>query len=385
MRITNVAIQNWRNFKEVDVPLTERVFLIGPNASGKSNFLDVFRFLRDIAKSGGGLQKSVLEDRGGLTKIRCLAARRNPDVEIRVELSGSGGKEQHTWCYSLGLKQEPRGKGPVLVTHECVWRDGKQILARPDMEDQEDEARLTQTHLEQVSANKEFRAVADYFSNIHYLHLVPQVMRHPEDFGGADVPNDPFGRAFIRRIVDTHKTTVQARLKKIQEALRTAVPQLKSLQVTTDKRGIPHLEAVYEHWRPKGAWQQEDQFSDGTLRLLGLLWSLLDGKSLLLLEEPELSLHPAIVKDIPALIAGVQRTQGRQVIVSSHSPELFNDRGIAGEEVLLLFPDSEGTQIEPASSFEDVRALLDEGFTIADAALRKPECASMRNRQMLLF
>ena len=45
----------------VDTPLSRRVFIIGPNASGKSNFLDAFRFLRDVAKSeGGGLQKGVV-------------------------------------------------------------------------------------------------------------------------------------------------------------------------------------------------------------------------------------------------------------------------------------------------------------------------------------
>ena len=88
MIISRVILKNWRNFAEVDVEFGERVFFVGPNASGKSNLLDVFRFLRDIAKPGGGLQKAV-EDRGGLSKIRCLAARRHPDVEIEVYLSES--------------------------------------------------------------------------------------------------------------------------------------------------------------------------------------------------------------------------------------------------------------------------------------------------------
>lgn len=64
MIVSHLRIKNWRNFREVDVPLRERTYLLGANASGKSNLLDVFRFLRDVSKSyGGGLQKAVL-DRG---------------------------------------------------------------------------------------------------------------------------------------------------------------------------------------------------------------------------------------------------------------------------------------------------------------------------------
>ncbi|MDD9857444.1 MAG: AAA family ATPase, partial [Gammaproteobacteria bacterium] len=59
MIVSRLTLKNWRNFREADVPLRERQFIVGPNASGKSNLLDVFRFLRDIAKpDGGGLQKA---------------------------------------------------------------------------------------------------------------------------------------------------------------------------------------------------------------------------------------------------------------------------------------------------------------------------------------
>ncbi|HRX87118.1 MAG TPA: AAA family ATPase, partial [Phycisphaerae bacterium] len=72
MHVSRIHLKNWRNFRSVEAALEQRVFIVGPNASGKSNLLDALRFLRDIAKPGGGLQRAVL-DRGGLTKIRCLA------------------------------------------------------------------------------------------------------------------------------------------------------------------------------------------------------------------------------------------------------------------------------------------------------------------------
>src|SRR5262245_61264602 len=119
MFISRLKLKNWRNFKSVDVSLRERVFVIGPNASGKSNLLDVLRFLRDVAKpKGGGLQRAV-EARGGLTKLRCLLARRDPEVEVVIELADRPG-EPPVWRYELAFRSEGKGKQRVLVSKERV-------------------------------------------------------------------------------------------------------------------------------------------------------------------------------------------------------------------------------------------------------------------------
>lgn len=381
MIITHVLLKNWRNFHSVDVALGERVFLAGPNASGKSNFLDVFRFLRDVAKAGGGLQRAV-NDRGGLSKLRCLAAREHPDIEIEVHLAESANREP-AWKYAIGIKQESRGYRQPYLAYERVWRGSEQVLDRPDADDGGDPLRLTQTHLEQIGANSRFRDIAKFFEAVLYLHLVPQLVRHPEVFSGPGNSEDPFGRSFLERVVKTPQKVRRSRLKKIEAALIRAVPQIKGLTDVKDETGTPHLEAVYEHWRSKGAKQREDQFSDGTLRLIGLLWSLLEGESLLLLEEPELSLNCGIVRKLPSLMYRVQRQKKRQIILSTHSADLLSDRGIGGEEVLLLSPSVEGTRVELASSIKEVRHLLETGLSIAEAAV--PRTAPPDLQQLDLF
>jgi len=60
MIITKLVLKNWRNFRSASISLRDRAFIIGVNASGKSNLLDVFRFLRDVAKGAGGLGESRL-------------------------------------------------------------------------------------------------------------------------------------------------------------------------------------------------------------------------------------------------------------------------------------------------------------------------------------
>ena len=368
MKISRIKLENWRNFGHVDVPLQNRAFLVGPNASGKSNFLDGIRFLRDLVLPGGGLQKSVA-DRGGVSSIRNLAARRYPDVALEAELAEG---EHLAWRYRLAFAQDNQGS-PILK-QEQVWQDERVILNRPSPDDLADEARLRQTHLEQTIANQAFRDIADFFSTIRYYHIVPQLVRDPERSIGRHA--DPYGGDFLAQMAQTRKNTRDARLKRIQRALQVAVPQLTELKLEQDKRGTPHLYGKYEHWRPQGGpqggWQTEADFSDGTLRLMGLLWALLEGSGPLLLEEPELSLHSDIVRYIAQMMVRVQRERKkapRQILISTHSSDLLRDEGIAADEVLLFRPATEGTEVQVGADIQEVCALLGAGLTAADAVI----------------
>lgn len=378
MRFVHVTLENWRNFLRADVDLARRTFLVGPNAAGKSNFLDALRFLRDIADPQAGFQRAV-HGRGSVSQIRSLHARRYPTVavDVAIDLNGEGH-----WRYRLEFTQD--NQRIPKVAKEIVEHDGRRILARPDREDVADQSRLTQTHLEQVNANKAFRPVADFFSQVRYLHLVPQLVREPDRSVGH--ARDPYGGDFLEQLAimqATHRKTFDSRLRRIRDALLVAVPQMKELVLDRDGRGAPHLKGLYEHWRPNAGWQGEAQFSDGTLRLLGLLWALLDGAAPLLLEEPELSLHAAVIQHLPAMMSRLGRKAGRQLIVSTHSADLLADPGIDASEVLLLQPSREGTQIVVAAGVQEVCTLLAAGHSMADVVL--PRTAPRDVRQLTLF
>lgn len=61
------------------------------------------------------------------------------------------------------------------------------------------------------------------------------------------------------------------------------------------------------------------------------------------------------------MISRLQRRTKRQVMLSTHSPDLLSDNGIGGEEVLLLTPGPEGTEVQVATSWEEVSDLLEGG------------------------
>ncbi len=374
-RFTRLALENWRNFVDVDVELQRRAFLIGPNASGKSNFLDALRFLYDIATVGGGFQEAVRR-RGGVSGIRALAARRYPDVGISVTVGND--ESEARWDYRLRFAQDNNRRS--FIKEETVLKNGRVLLRRPDPGDESDPQRKSQTYLEQVNVNKEFRELVDFLGSVRYRHIVPQLVRDPERSVGRQ--NDPFGGDFLDQIARTQARTRSSRLRRITRALQVAVPQLQDLELHRDEGGTPHVRGRYEHWRQSGAWQDERDLSDGTLRLLGFLWSVIEGSSPLLLEEPELSLHPEVVRHLPQLIARAQRGDSRQIIMSTHSAELLSDPGIGMDEVLLLVPDKEGTKVYPAGRSFEIRKLLEAGLPMAEAAIPYTRPANLERLPM---
>lgn len=375
-RFTGLSLENWRNFVSADVELQRRAFLVGPNASGKSNLLDAFRFLYDIAAVGGGFQEAVRR-RGGVSGMRALAARRYSDVGIRVTVGND--EEEARWEYELRFAQDNIRR--PFVKQETVSRNGEVLLERPNTEDEADPQRKSQTYLEQVNVNREFREMVDFMGSVRYRHIVPQLVRDPDRSIGRE--NDPFGGDFLDQLARTQARTLRSRLRRITKALQVAVPQLQDLELQRDERGTPHLRGRYEHWRSQGAWQSEQELSDGTLRLLGFLWSVIEGDGPLLLEEPELSLHPEVVRHLPQLIARAQRGGGRQIIMSTHSADLLQDSGIGMDEVLLLIPADEGTRVHTAGWNLEIRRLLEAGLSMADATI--PYTRPENSGQLTMF
>ena len=363
MQITHVTAHNWRNFKNLDFAVADRLLIVGPNAAGKSNLLDLFRFLGDISRKGGGLA-AALEARGGLSRARCLFARNNHKGELAIMVDLRDGEDE--WRYELAIKGKKGGHNHPIVVREIVTRNGSELLSRPDTNDDRDPDQLTQTHLEQISANREFRPIAEYFAKVNYFHLVPQMIRYPQA-GGAS-PR-AFGSSMIADMNATPVRTRQAWFRRIERALQSAVPGFETLRLEVDKAGQPHLIAGYRNWRRNPSEQNETDFSDGTLRLIGLLWTIISSPAnggVLLLEEPELSLNAAVVQKLASLLAMAQRGTSMQVILSTHSPELLDDEGIRPGEVLVLQVTSDATVANQLSEIAEVEAQISADLPLSE-------------------
>lgn len=103
LRFTHIYIENWRNFIKVDVDLPQRVFLVGSNASGKSNFLDVLRFLAEIATLGTGGLSAAVRKRGGISNLRRRQAVSDSPITIKMMIGENEALDR--WEYEISFEQ----------------------------------------------------------------------------------------------------------------------------------------------------------------------------------------------------------------------------------------------------------------------------------------
>ena len=362
LRFTRLKLTNWRNFRSVDIKLQPRAFFVGPNASGKSNLLDAIRFVGEIARPGSGGLQAAVESRGGFS-FRCLQARTKSWVEVDAEVGTD--EEPKLWRYLLRVNVLKREKFPTVV-HEGIWHAGKNIKERTRSET-DDALEYSQTYMEQVGVNKDFRQLTEFFASCRYLHVVPQIVR--DRSRARTEGEDPYGGDLLRRMKEVPKKTREPRLNRISQALRIAVPQFREVELKDDSEGVPHLYASYVHWRPNAFKQSEADFSDGTLRLIGLLWSIAERGGPLLLEQPELSLNDAVVGELPKMFRRMQKLSGRQVITSTHSSALLDDPGIGAKEVHRISVDTNGSVVQTLMDDQRVVAQIGSGMTISQAIL----------------
>jgi major membrane immunogen (membrane-anchored lipoprotein) len=329
---------NWKNFREVDVRVPDRLFLVGANASGKSNFMDALRFLKGVA-IGGGLKEAV-RLRGGGVLLKNWAAPAHEPIYIQVEVVD----ENKFWTYSLSFvvtqdtsEMTEREVDMVQVVYEYASCDGQVLLSLPDDESYRSSKRSTYAAL---STNR-FRSYAH--SLVEFLDSVTSEYDCVKVFSEIGAPS---------------MGPLESKLELIEEAFRELVPNFKPL--TALLRSIKDK----NYFGSGGPF-----FSKGTYQLFGLLWEALTGKGTLLLENPESYLHQTVVEKLPFVLRKLNTD--RQLIISTHSPRLLQDEGIGLNEVLVFIPSAveSVTRVVPASKLENVRALVEGGHTIGEAVM----------------
>ena len=359
LRIRRLRLTNWRNFLKVDIPVHDRMFLVGANGCGKSNLLDAFRFLRDVASYEGGLVSAV-QRRGDVDSIRCLAAPPDAVVGIQIEAESKNGGSR--WRYGLSFDQGPGGWPRVRSEH--VSHDGRTVVERPDSDDRRDG--MQRTHLERISKSAKFHCLAALFASVRYVNLVPEIVRDSVRWAAGGL--DPYRVRFLEELAGTASDEQQRMISLLNKALSATNPHFDAIRLTRDDLGAPRFVARLTHWQNATTWQTEAYLSDGALRLIGLLWSTLTARGPLLLEEPEKSLHPDIVRVLLQTLESARCENDIQMFVSTHSNEFLQDSGIGLAEIVLLKPYAHGTKAVLASENEQNRILYDSGMSAGEVA-----------------
>ena len=314
----------------VGQPLT---FLVGRNGSGKSNFLDALRFVADALNLS---LDHALRDRGGINDVR-RRSRGHPNhfsIGFAFTLPNSG-----TGHYAFRIGSRPRG-GYEVQNETCLFQNQYFSVDKDSVVTTSVKAAPAavkdRLYLVNASGLPEFRAVYDAFSQMGFYSLNPDRIRDLQDPNPGDV--------LLRD--GSNLTSVLAQIspsvkKHVEEYLSVVVPGVHAVDV---KRFGPKetLEFRQDVAGDKYPWRfLANNMSDGTLRVLGILVALFQGNHnpqkrvpLVGIEEPEIALHPAAAG---ALLDGLRdAAHETQVIITSHSPDLLDNKELDVDSILAV-------------------------------------------------
>jgi predicted ATPase len=390
--IERVVLRNYKSIGFCDVRLGSLTYLVGENGSGKSNFLDALHLVRDALT---GSLDNAIKERGGLNEVRRRSSGHPTHFGVRLEFLLPGGKRGF---YAFNIGALPSGGYEVQTERCAIGGPGKgpsfQIERGDVMSSSEPTfPAVTSDRLALVAASglTAFRPVFDTLTGMSFYNLNPKAMRELQKPQDGRVLK-PVGEN-IASVIGHLERVAPEQIETIQGYLQTVVPMVHGVE-SKPIGPMETLEFRQEMAGAKHPWKFLAQnMSDGTLRALGVLTALFQNNrdhvpTLVGIEEPETALHPAASAALREALTRASRYT--QVIVTSHSPDLLDDREIEADSLLSVI--SEGGETRIAALDQASRDAMRERLFSAGELLRlnqltpdPVELATQEQRQASLF
>lgn len=352
--LKRVVLKNYKSIARCSVRLGALNYLIGPNGAGKSNFLDALRLIAD------SLNKSLdhaLKERGGVNDVRRRSSGHPTHFSIQIEFALSEKVSGH---YGFRVSAQAR-KGFEVQYEECrvfgpglsdesfyKIENGVLKASKPEIMPAAFADRL---YLVAASGIPEFRPVYDAFAHMGFYNLNPAVIREFQSPDTGELLARDGGN--VTAVLDVMMKEHPELYKRAVEFLGVIVKGLTGVepkQVLGQKSTLEFRQMVGSNEAPWRFYSQN--MSDGTLRALGVLVALFQGNGdesrrirLVGLEEPEMALHPGaagVLRD--ALFSASHRMQ---ILVTSHSSELLDDKAVKVDWILAVKNEDGATVIGP--------------------------------------
>jgi predicted ATPase len=374
-QITRVVLENYKSIAECDVRLQPLTIVVGPNGAGKSNFLDALQFVSDVLLDG--FDRSI-SDRGGIEELLHHAPGKTEDryprtlgVHLSLQTHDDIGAR-----FSVVLRSI--APGDYFVAHEecTVEQRGDKFpgpyyrlesgnletnmaLLKPVTSTQAPDRLI----LQRAAAYPEFASVYRALSAIRSYHIDPVALRVPRALGQTSaLSQDGTNIASVLRGL---AQSGNGRLDRIQRYLAALLPGFEGVEI----RHVAGLGILYFRMTSADGRAKTDypitSMSDGTLRALVVLVALFQtpASTLNLLEEPETAVHPGAIRVL--LDAMFEASERNQILITTHSPDLLDQKDIPEDSVLAVEAEEGVTRIGP---IDDVgrSAMRDRLFTAGE-------------------
>ena len=402
MKLVSLGIKNYKSLRSMTFNPAALSVIVGSNGSGKTNLADSFDFLADVYRHGlelavarkGGFEnmayRKMRRSKGGIGFDVCVELDRN-DVPKLPGTKSPYDKYRYSHAFTLATKSDAIGAEFSVIQETlriAVLRGDRWDIAIDVTRSGDDSMSVSSQILTQAGADGHDRPNSDLLTyDFRELALISERGRKPAPselfvssigryvrviaaFANAAAKIRVFqisptrSREFGVPIPRAELQSTGGNLPAVVNLLRRTQPDAWRSILSTMRAIIPRLRDIdveYTSVRTLGLLFDEDgigrpwtigEVSDGTVQALALLVAIYDRRfSLLVIEEPENSLHPWILRRL--IDACREAANSRQVIMTTHSPLLINSA--RPHEIFVIWRTPTGSRLAPIAS-------LDPGF-----------------------
>lgn len=403
MKIQELHVSNFKTFKNLDLEgLNSFSVFIGSNSSGKSNFIQIFRFLKDISRHG---LRNAVSLQGGIDYLKNtrLGAR---DISIRIvydpglvvkRKKGALNIRYRKFTYGFDLELTGKGRG-YRIKRDCLEKE-MEFPAAGKTEKSPGRVRTGSSTLSSVDGKIVFKLNVPRGIKITEDEILPPFLKEERLSPESLLLESSFFSFFHRfeRFFDKvaiydfdpklpKKSVVTSarieledngsnlaialrdilenpeRKRKLSNLLRDLLPFFEDLEIEnlSDKSLIMKLRELYNGNR----FMPAPFISDGTINLINMIVALyFEDKSFVIIEEPERSIHPALISKVIEMMKDASRK--KQIVLTTHNPEIVKAAG--PHDIYLISRGEDGfSSVSRPYEKEEVRTFLENDIKIED-------------------
>lgn len=419
MQIKNIKVSNFKSFEGIEIELGRFNALIGANASGKSNFINIFQFLKDIVENG---LDNAISMQGGVDYIRNIniGASKNLSIELYIDSKDEPikfgaekdkeliGISAYEFMYKFSIEFYKKKRGYRIADERLVANcdfvelekkngkikekekigEGKIILindkgrVKYNLKPRNIPIRIEdiippffskKEFLEEKLSPKQlfieipiflppisFR-INDFFNGISIYDFDPKLSKEATLITGKMElePNGSNLAIVLKNILENRK-----KRERISNLIKDLLPFIEAITVEklADKSLLASLKEIYSGKK----FLPAPLMSDGTINITALIIALyFEEKPLIIIEEPERNIHPYLISKVIGMMKDVSERLKKQIILTTHNPEVVRYTDI--ENILLVHRDDKGlSQISRPAEKEEVKIFLENKMGIED-------------------
>ncbi len=334
--LTKLTLQNFRSIRNETVEFANPLVLVGRNGSGKSNFVDALAFVSDCMERP---LRTVIEDHGGLGAVSHLARAGEEQISIQLELGPEGSIQSGAYSFSIKVLSYDR----YIVTHEkltIIKRDGtRDYINRTESDfsssvnEQSFVPDETGLMLLGLGSFLNFAPIVRALASMRtYAFDVRKLRGVQARDGGQTLKHDGSNLASVISALVANDSNI---LTSMGDFLAASTPGIRpaGAQLSGNQAQI----LFEQDWAPAPATIfSSPGMSDGTLIALALIVAAMQKPSpaLVVIEEPEVYLHPGALGMISDLIHLASNSS--QVVITTHSPELLDMKWLTADNLRVV-------------------------------------------------